>query len=306
MERLTARPSRTAAPARRAVGRRRPPGLIAVILVLVGVLVMLYPVGATVYNNAKQREFASLYNNEVQTVPDTTRIAALAAARDYNTSFAAVPILDPWLSKAKQHPDTSDYGRYAGQLNATDAMARLRVPKARIDLPVFHDTTEAVLAKGVGHLYGTSLPVGGTGTHAVLTSHTGLANATLFDHLNTLVEGDLIYVDVYGETLAYQVDQIKIVLPDQVGDLTAVPGQDLLTLFTCTPYAVNTHRLLVRAHRVPFEKEVAAHAQQQQSTFVIEPWMWWMIGGAAASMALLTVVLVASRARPPRPRYALS
>ncbi len=150
----------------------------------------------------------------------------------------------------------------------------------------------------MGHLYGTSLPVGGTGTHSVLTSHTGMASATLFDHLVDVKEGDLMFIEVLGETLAYRVDQIKVILPNEISDLTTIEGHDYLTLFTCTPYAVNTHRLLVRGERVPYTPEVAEAAEAAEvSPFKIEPWMWWLIAGAVAGLVILLWIVIRERRR---------
>jgi len=134
------------------------------------------------------------------------------------------------------------------------------------------------------------------GSHAVLTSHTGLASATLFDRLADVREGDLILVDVAGETLAYRVGQIKIVLPDEISDLTTVAGRDYLTLFTCSPYAINSHRLLVRGERVPYTPEIAELAEQApDSAFAIESWMWWLFAAAAAGLLLAIVIVIRER-----------
>lgn len=225
--------------------------LIPLLLTLAGVIVLLYPVMATQYNNVKQREFSQQYAQEVEQVNPTDLHADVEAARAYNAQLEGVPILDPWLLKVTGPPESGPYAQYEGQLNRFSVMARVKVPSVNIDLPVYHGTTDDVIAKGVGHLYGTSLPVGGMDSHAVLTSHTGMASATLFDHLDKVAEGDLMFIEVAGETLAHRVDQIKIILPNEISDLTTVEGRDYLTLFTCTPYAVNTHRLLVRGERVP-------------------------------------------------------
>lgn len=286
-------PEAAPAPVRaRRRGRRSRGSLIAALLVLAGIAVMIYPVVATSYNNMKQAEFASEYNQHVQQASPDTLAARLQEARDYNAGFSAIPILDPWLTLVSQSPESEQYGLYEQQLSDFEAMARVRVPSAGIDLPVYHGTTEQVLAKGAGHLYGTSLPVGGPGTHSVLTSHTAYSTATLFDHLKDVKEGDLIFIDVYGETLAYEVDQIKVVLPDEIGDLTAQPGEDLLTLFTCTPYAVNSHRLLVRGHAVPYTPEVAQVAEAQERDGGLEDWMYLLIGGAGVSAVLFSAIVV--------------
>ena len=128
-----------------------------------------------------------------------------------------------------------------------------------------------------------------------------MSSATLLDHLIDVKEGDLFFFDVAGETLAYEVDQIKVVLPTEIKDLIAEPGADLATLFTCTPYAVNSHRLLVRGHRVPFEGTVAEAAKATEDPgFVMETWMWWLVGAAGASAALLVVIVVTGRRRERR------
>lgn len=280
----------------RSLLRRIAPG----VLVLAGVLVLLYPVVATQYNNARQQAFAATYNRDVEQAAPNELAGDLARAHAYNQTLNGVPILDPWLQHADSDPGSEAYQQYTAELNRFDAMARLRVPSAEIDLPVYHGTTDPVLAKGVGHLYGTSLPVGGVGTHAVLTSHTGLASATLFDHLTSVEIGDMIYVDVLGETIAYRVDQIKVVLPTEVSDLTAVPGHDYLTLFTCTPYAINTHRLLVRGERVPFVAD-AINTGTSNPRLAMEPWMWLLVGGAAVGVAaILAIALLERRRRTPR------
>ncbi|MCW5951430.1 MAG: class C sortase [Propionibacteriaceae bacterium] len=276
--------------------RAEPPGgrprrwVLPLLLVLVGIAVLLYPVAATQYNNVKQRAFAEQYNRDIQQAATSDLAGELEAARQYNTTLSGVPILDPWLERAGSDPGSDAFAAYKVQLGRFDAMARVRVPSADIDLPVYHGTSDPVLAKGAGHLYGTSLPVGGESTHAVLTSHTGLTTATLFDHLSGVVEGDLVFIDVYGETLAYRVDQIKIVLPDEIGDLVTIPGHDYLTLFTCTPYAVNTHRLLVRAERTDQTPEMAAAAAGGPA-IRIEAWMWYLIGSAGAGLAAIATMV---------------
>ncbi|OCL37086.1 hypothetical protein BCR15_11490 [Tessaracoccus lapidicaptus] len=284
------------APRRAASTRRGASGiLIPLLIVLAGVLVLTYPILATQYNNYKQREFALEYNNEVQKADPVDLSADLAAAEEYNSRIEGVPILDPWLTHVSADPRSTAYREYLGLLSDFSVMARVRVPSVNIDLPVEHGTTDAVIGRAAGHLYGTSLPVGGESTHSVLTTHTGMATATLFDHLIDVEEGDLVFVDVYGQTLAYEVDQIKVVLPNEVEDLTVVQGEDLLTLFTCTPYAVNTHRLLVRGHRVDYIPPRADDSPlgDLADTFVLEPWMRDLLIGVG--IGVLAVVAIIGR-----------
>ena len=129
-------------------------------------------------------------------------------------------------------------------------MGTIKVPKQSINLPIYHGTSEEALASGAGHLYGTSLPVGGKSTHSVITGHRGLVEAMMFTRLDEVKKGDFFYIEVMGETLGYKVDNISVILPDDTSKLRIAPGEDRVTLMTCTPYGVNTHRLLISGHRV--------------------------------------------------------
>jgi sortase A len=179
-------------------------------------------------------------------------------------------------------------------------MARIRIPAIDVDLPVFHGTADATLARGIGHLYGSALPVGGPGTHAVLTGHNGFVQATLFDDIDQLTDGDTIVVSVAGEDLYYEVDQTLTVLPDEADALRQEPGHDYLTLVTCTPTGVNTHRLLVRAERVE------APSEEQTRSIIADDtasagFPWWAL--AIAGVGALTFVAIKPRRRrsPRRP-----
>ena len=178
----------------------------------------------------------------------------LEAARQYNQELLGnIELLDPF-SPIKKEVDA----RYQSLLNTNEAgmMGYIRIPKIKVELPVYHGTEETVLQSGVGHFEGTSLPVGGESTHTVLTGHRGLPSKLLFTDMDELTEGDIFYIKILGETLAYQIDQILTVEPEDTKALTIVPGMDYATLVTCTPYAVNTHRLLVRGVRIPYEEAV--------------------------------------------------
>lgn len=187
--------------------------------------------------------------------------------------------------------NTPDYQDYTSQLAGHQAMARPRVPRVDIDLPVRHGSEEDVLTTGVGHLYGTSLPVGGAGMHSVLTSHSALPHATLFDPVHDMEIGDRIIVEVSGEQLDHLVHSIEVVEPTQVEALIPRAGEDLLTLFTCTPYGINSHRLMVEAHRV--DSAVAAAVEPGgQRGLPGQPWMLALLGVAGAGIALVAVIAV--------------
>lgn len=289
--------------ARARSSQKGPNRLLPLLLVLAGVLVVLYPVIATQYNNARQHEFSQRYNSEVSKIDTTERDAELERAREYNGKINGIPILDPYLDGV-EHPESEAYTNYLSQLDQTEVMARVRVPEVSIDLPVRHGTTESSIRNGAGHLYGTSLPVGGEGTHSVLTSHTGISEATLFDRLIDVDKGDLIFIDVYGQTLAYRVDQIKVVLPEEIGDLQPIAGHDYLTLFTCTPYAVNSHRLLVRAERIDWSPALEQEEVVESPWYtLLRPWMWALVGvalvGFIAAVSML-LALLRSRRRKDR------
>lgn len=163
----------------------------------------------------------------------------------YNEKQMNPSVRDPFSEDIQE--ESTDYTEI---LNVNGTMGVLEIPKIKVNLPIYHGTSETVLSKGVGHLKNTALPVGGTGTHAVLTGHRGYVGAKLFTDLDQLVMGDRFYLHILDKTLIYEVDQILVVTPDQTEALKPVEGQDFVTLLTCTPYQINSHRLLVRGKRV--------------------------------------------------------
>lgn len=252
--------------------------LLPAVLVIVGMLVMLYPVISTAWNNYEQQKAAREYAELDESVPQEVRNAQWDNAHAYNETKKTGPVLDPWLNQIG--PDNPGYAAYLQQLNMGNAIGRLIFPRIKTDLPIYHGTSEEVLGKGLGHLYGSDLPVGGVGSHSVITGHTGLASATLFDNLKDAKRGDAFYIQVAGHKLKYEVDQIKKVLPHETDDLRPVAGKDYITLITCTPYGINTHRLLVRGHQVPLDPSDNEIFEKNQGA----GWQWWMY-------ALLILVL---------------
>lgn len=266
---------------------------LPVLIILLGLAVLLYPVIATQWNNAAQQEAAARYEQFYETMPEEDKTASFQEAQQYNADRSQGPILDPWLARVSE--DNTDFQDYLKVLDISDAMARLVVPSAQVDLPVYHGTAEDTLEQGVGHLYGSDLPVGGVGTHSVLTAHTGLTNATLFDNLENVKEGDAIYVQVSGEVLKYQVFDTEIVLPEETEGLAPRSDIDMLTLITCTPYGINSHRLLVHAERVPMD----ANEMIDAPGFT---WQWWMWALMAAALAVLIALVwwIAKQSRSQR------
>lgn len=287
---------------RRAVSRRRwsVMNLVIAALLFAGIATLLYPTTATWFTDTFHAADVAAYSEEVAALPDAERQALLEQAREYNENLPDGPLRDPYTLNEQGGADSIEAGRddYNAQLSIRpgDAMARVRIPKLKVDIPIYHGTADDILEKGIGHLYGSGLPVGGKGNHSVLTGHSGLPGSTLFTHLNELEDGDIFYIEVMGETLAYKVDNIVTVEPDSGDDLRQVQGKDYVTLLTCTPIGVNTHRLLVRGERIPLDEapkeEVALAAASNDPGFP-----WWALG-LAAGLALAVYVAVPRRPRP--------
>lgn len=257
---------------------------LPVIIILVGLAVLMYPVISTQWNNRVQEQVAKKYEEQLTAQPVEQVNQALEAAKKYNREHTDGPILDPWLARISE--DNAEYQAYERQLSGVSAMSQIAIPAIDVRLPVYHGTSEDTLQKGLGHLYGSALPTGGEGLHSVITGHTGLTTATLFDNLVDVKEGDAIYVSTFGERMKYKVYGIDVVLPDQTDSLRAVPGKDLLTLVTCTPYGINTHRLLVHAERVPMDPDEANILDESTSAL-----QWWMWAIAAASLLVLLALI---------------
>lgn len=257
--------------------------VVPALIILVGISVLLYPVVSTQWNNYIQRKVIEEYSSEITEVPQEQLNAALEAAREYNANSGGGPILDPWLARVSE--DNQDYQHYLEQLSGLHAMSQVSIPSIDSSLPVYHGTTEEVLQKGLGHLYGTSLPVGGEGTHSVITGHTGLTTSTMWDNLVDVKEGDAIYVNTFGEKMKYQVTSTEVVLPDETESLAQQPGKDLITLITCTPYGVNSHRLLVHAERVLLDPEDETAFDQKNR--IVQWWMWALLIVALLAIAYL-------------------
>ena len=265
------------------------------ILLLAGILVLLYPVFATQYNNQRQERIASEFSAVAEQAGPDAVAESLRRADEYNLKASESPILDPWLDA--QRPGTAQYQDYLSQLNLNDVMATIKIPSIDVNLPIYHGTDTATLDKGVGHLFGTALPVGGESTHTVLTGHTGLGNATMFDQLTSVKMGDYFYIETAGRHLKYQVTDIRVVLPHETESLNKVEGKDLATLITCTPYGVNTHRLLVTGERVPMDEEAVAAEAAQVKGSVMKPWMIAVLASVAVILLVAGILWLRSRKR---------
>lgn len=249
----------------------------------------LYPIISTIYNEKHQSRIHTQYQEQVKQMDDSAIRKAKELAIAYNKAIQPGAQLHDAFSNDALLWASQDYDH---QLNiaGNGIMGYVSIPSIHIHLPIYHGTNSATLEKGIGHLLGSSLPVGGGSTHSILTAHSGMANQKLFSDLPQMKIGDVFYLEVLGDTLAYQVDQIKTVLPHDTTYLAIEPERDLCTLVTCTPFGVNTHRLLVRGTRIPCEEaeEIAAETVPEEhpvSTWEQEYWKGLSIGlGAVALM----------------------
>ena len=229
------------------------------ILFLAGFSLLLYPFVANEWNNYRQKRLISDFDQVVaerELAGEIDYLAEQEAAEGYNQSLLP-SILPDAFAKAKTAEGDSTYMSCLN-IAGNGVMGTVEIPKINIRLPIFHTTDEEVLETAAGHLEGSSLPVGGENTHAVISAHRGLPSAALFTDLDKLKETDHFLIHVLNDTLCYEVDQISVVKPEDTHALEVEEGQDLVTLLTCTPYGVNSHRMLVRGHRVPYEKEALA------------------------------------------------
>lgn len=227
---------------------------LAVLFFLLALGLTIYPVFSSRYNEAHQSQIHTEYQDAVNALPDTAIPEARAAAQSYNEELWSSIVQYGSYSKDSV---TSAMEEYAGllDLTGTGTMGYVHIPKLAVSLPIYHGTEEETLDRGVGHLIGSSLPIGGSSTHAILTGHSGLASQKMFSDLDKLEVGDTFYLEVLNEFLAYEVDQINTVLPHDTAYLGLEEGKDLCTLVTCTPFGVNTHRLLIRGHRIAYTPE---------------------------------------------------
>ena len=226
--------------------------IIALIFIIVGGCIFLYPNVSNYFAEKNQTEAIREYSEAVSNFNQEKIDEELQKAQTYNENLSGEPVHDPFV-------EGSGYAmpkNYKEVLNIAEdgVMAYVEIPKISVYLPIYHGTSSEVLEKGVGHIESTSLPIGGISTHSVLTGHTGLPSAELFTRLDELVEGDIFYIHILNEVLTYKVYEIKVILPDEISELQITSGKDYVTLVTCTPYGVNSHRLLVKAERTEYEE----------------------------------------------------
>ena len=269
---------------------------ILVVLLLVGLSVMLYPTVSDWWNSRVQTRAIATYNQSVEQMDTGDKERLLMEAHSYNATLSHL------TAPFTNWEDAGNYDKIL-DISGTGIMGYISIPKIQVELPIYHGTSAEVLNVAVGHLQGSSFPVGGENTHAVISAHRGLPSAKLFSDLDQLVEGDTFTVTILDEVLTYEVEKIFIFKPYELDKLAIIPGGDYVTLMTCTPYGVNSHRLLVRAHRVdtvyPHNVKVAADAVQLDSMSVV-PFI-----AAPLFVGLLVFWIVSSKRQKTRSRREL-
>lgn len=256
--------------------------ILAVFLVIlfIGLSVLLYPAVSNYVNEKNQSRVINIYDENLAALSAVDYTAYLDAARDYNAHLAKskIPVHDAFASFEGDTDKTGNYWKLL-DLDGSGVMGYIVIDKIDVKLPIYHGSDEAILQAGVGHMQGSSLPVGGESTHVVLSAHTGLPSAEYFTDIDQLTNGDTFELHVLGEVLTYRVDQILTVLPDKLDALSIIPGEDHVTLVTCTPYGVNTYRLLVRGTRTEnaeTESETAAEPMTvQKNPEAVQPPTWF-------------------------------
>ena len=257
---------------------------------LVGICILLYPAFSSYWNSKTQSRAITNYESVLENLKPEDYAAIFENAHAYNKALYETdfPLTD--------YPDVPGYNDTLC-ITGNDMIGYLKIDRIGVELPIYHGTSDSVLSRGVGHLQGSSLPVGGENTHSVMSAHRGLPSAKLFTDLDRMEIGDTFQIVVLDQVLTYQVDQIKVITPRELGDLQIVEGMDYCTLFTCTPYGINTHRLLVRGVRIETMKEKPALYVSNEA-FRIEPLLVTPAVAAPMLLVLLIHLLVKYREPP--------
>ena len=272
--------------------KKKAGNLVICIIFLAGLSLLLYPFVANQWNNYRQKQLISNYEQVVSDKEAAEGIdydAERKKAEDYNEALLPCVLPDSFARAESSGVDPV----YMNTLNIAgdEMMGSVEIPKINIKIPIYHTTEEEVLNKGAGHLEGSSLPVGGANTHAVISAHRGLPSASLFTDLDQMKVGDHFLLHVLDETLCYEVDKISVVKPEDTTALAVEDGQDLVTLLTCTPYGVNTERLLVRGHRVPYvEEEVKEEKTVLSGSSLHTNYLLWVFVGLSVTALFIFVL----------------
>ena len=239
--------------------------IFLVLILLAGLSLLLYPTFSDLWNSTRQSKAISSYTKKVAKLTKEDYTKLWEDAKSYNEG-----ILERYNLYVPSGEEEAIYQEILN-VSGNGIMAYIEIPRINIELPIYHGTSESVLQVAIGHIEWSSLPTGGEGTHCIVSGHRGLPSAKLFTDLDEMAVGDQFYIHVLDKTLAYEVDQIQTVLPEEVDDLKIEEGEDYVTLVTCTPYGINTHRLLVRGHRTDYiEPESETEAETRKEVVVVE------------------------------------
>ena len=280
--------------------KKRLPGILLGLIFLIGLGVFLYPTISDQWNRYHQSRAIASYTDAVEDMTDEDFDAAWAAATDYNNAIAQNTFSGDAFSQEEKNLRGTPYWSVLNMGN-NGIMGYISIPEIGQKLPIYHGTSDAVLQIGAGHMSGTTLPIGGAGTHSVIAAHRGLPSARLFTDVDQLQEGDEFYIHVLDQVLAYQIDQIlTMVNKDDTNTLTEAmsiqEGQDYITLFTCTPYGVNSHRLLLRGHRVEYHGEDdAAVSDETMLQSIKDYYMLYALLAVAVSILIAVIVRLLRR-----------
>ena len=261
--------------------------IISIIFIILGVGIFLYPSISNYLAEKNHIDIIRNYDNLIVKINEEKE-----KARIYNENLSGDPVHDPFvIGSGYALPEN-----YKEVLNVSDdgVMGYVEIPKISVYLPIYHGTSDEVLEKGVGHIQNTSVPIGGNSTHSILTGHTGLPNAELFTRLDELGIGDIFYIHVLDDVLTYKVFETKVILPDKIDELRILNGKDYVTLVTCTPYGVNSHRLLVKAERVEYEEySVTKSTTDEEGTDTKKesPSKHYYLTGTQIGIVLLVLIL---------------
>lgn len=264
--------------------------IVIALIFLLGLGIMLYPAISNQIAKKNQMKTIQVMEDKIEQMDAEECEAMRSRAEEYNQALSGDNIEDPFILGSgivisDDYDEIMDLG--------DGIMAELIIPKIDVELPIYHGTDDEILSKGVGHLKQTAFPIGGEGTHCVISGHTGLPSAKLLTDLDELEIGDYFYIKVLNETLAYKVDDIHSVEPNDTSDLKPVAGKDYITIITCTPYGQNTHRLLVRGERVEYTPQ-----EEEDGTYTItniinlQAISWWVIAAVIGGVVLIIVILL--------------
>ena len=243
-----------------------------ILVFLLGFGILMYPIITRWYYRVESKNVISTFDSEKEKLSKEEVKRRMELAKAYNSTLHNEVTKDPYSDEKKKEGKVE----YARMIELREYIGHVQIPAIDVDVPIYAGTDEEVLQKGAGHLEGTSLPIGGINTHTVITAHSGLPTATLFSNLSKLQIGDKFYIHNFAETLAYQIDQIKVVEPSTFDDLLISEGKDYATLLTCTPYMVNSHRLLVRGHRIEYTPLDKTKTVSKRRSF-FRKYFYWLL-----------------------------